>query len=67
MAAMTLEPRDPDMSHFIDQYKFERQMAERRDKFGGGTVSSRGLGVNILCFNGQNILFLVIFPWSLLV
>ena len=38
MAAMMLEPRDPEMSHFIDQYKFERQMAERRDKFGGGTV-----------------------------
>ena len=36
---MTLEPRDPDMSNFIDAYKFERQMAERRDKFGGGTVS----------------------------
>ena len=39
MAAMTFEPRDPDMAHFIDTYKYDRQMEEKRKVFGGGTVS----------------------------
>ena len=40
MAAMTFEPRDPDMAHFIDTYKFDRQMEEKRKKYGGETVST---------------------------
>lgn len=39
MAALAFDQREPEMARFIDTYKYDQDMAVRRDKFGGGTVS----------------------------
>lgn len=39
MAAMTMDRDQPEMARFIGSYKYDQEMSNRRDKFGGGTVS----------------------------
>ena len=39
-AIMRAEHQDPEVARFIDSYKYDQQSAERRQKYGGGTVSS---------------------------
>lgn len=40
MAAAMAMDREPEVARFIDSYKYDQDMATRRDRYGGGTVST---------------------------
>lgn len=47
MATLAMD-REREMARFIDTYKFDQDMAYKRDKFGGGTVSIHAWHYNVL-------------------